>query len=93
MSSGNNKSHKVKLYALSTCGFCKRALAFLKEKSIDFRYVYVDYLEKKVVGDLRDELKEKSGQQYIAYPFLIEDDEKFLIGFNEEKYKEFFNIK
>jgi len=55
--------------------------------------VYVDYLEKKSVGDLRDELKEKSGRQHIAYPFLIEDDEKFLIGFNEEKYKAFFSIK
>ena len=91
--SGNNKSHKLKLYALSTCGFCKRAIAFLKDNSIDFRYVYVDNLEKNVVGDLREELKKKSGRQHLAYPFLIEDDEKFLIGFNEEKYKAFLNIE
>ena len=91
--SGNNKSHQVTLYALSTCGFCKRAIAFLKENSIDFKYVFVDQLEKKAVGDLRDELKEKSGRRHVAYPFLISDDEKFLGGFNEEKYKEFFDIK
>jgi arsenate reductase-like glutaredoxin family protein len=90
---GNNKNHKVKLYALSTCSFCKRALAFLRENSIDFSYVFVDQLEKKVVGDLRDELKKKSGRRHIAYPFLIEDDEKFLVGFIEEKYKAFFNIE
>jgi arsenate reductase-like glutaredoxin family protein len=90
---GNNKSHKLKLYALSTCSFCKRALAFLRENSIDFRYVFVDQLEKKVVGDLREELKEKSGRRHLAYPFLIEDDEKILVGFTEEKYKAFFNIE
>ena len=90
---GNNKIHKVKLYALSTCGFCKRALAFLRKNSIDFFYTYVDQLEKKVVGDLRDELKEKSGRRHVAYPFLILDDDKFLVGFNEEKYKAFFNIE
>lgn len=90
---GNNKSHNVKLYALSTCAFCKRALAFLRENSIDFRYVFVDQLEKKVVGELREELMKKSGNQHLAYPFLIEDDEKILVGFKEEKYKVFFNIE
>ncbi|MCK5587553.1 MAG: glutaredoxin family protein [Candidatus Lokiarchaeota archaeon] len=90
---GNNKSRKVTLYALSTCGFCKRALAFLRENSIDFRYVFVDYLEKKVVGDLREELKEKSGRRHIVYPFLIVDDAPILVGFNEVNYKAFFNIE
>jgi len=90
---GNNKSHNVKLYALSTCAFCKRALAFLKENSIDFQYVFVDQLEKKIVGDLRDELKDKSGCRHVAYPFLILDNDKFLVGFNEKEYKTFFNIE
>jgi len=90
---GNNKIHNVILYALSTCVFCKQALNFLKENSIDFRYVFVDQLEKKVVGDLREELKKKSGRRHIAYPFLIEDDEKILVGFIEKKYKAFFNIE
>ncbi len=90
---GNKKSHNVKLYALSTCGFCKRALAFLRENSIDFLYTFVDKLEKKVVGDLREELMKKSDSQHVAYPFLISDDEKFLVGFDEEEYKAFFNIE
>ena len=83
----------MKLYALSTCGFCKRALAFLRENSIDFLYTFVDKLEKKVVGDLREELMKKSDSQHVAYPFLISDDEKFLVGFDEEEYKAFFNIE
>lgn len=90
---GENKSRKVTLYALSTCGFCKRAIAFLRANSIEFKYIFVDQLEKKVVGDLREELKKKSGSRHVAYPFLIIDDDKFLVGFNEEKYKELFDIK
>lgn len=90
--SGINKSHKVIIYVLSTCGFCHRALRFLRDNSIEFEYVYVDKLERKIVGDLREELKEKFGQR-VSYPFLVVDDENFLVGFNEEKYKAFFNIK
>ena len=89
---GKNTRHQVTLYALSTCGFCKRAIVFLKANSIDFKVVFVDKLEKKAVGDLREELKKKSDSQHVAYPFLISEDEKFLVGFDEEKYKAFFNI-
>lgn len=90
---GTNTRHQVTLYALSTCGFCKRALVFLKENLIDFKYVFVDKLEKKVVGDLREELMKKSDSQHVAYPFLISDDKKFLVGFDVEEYKAFFNIE
>ncbi len=51
--SGTSTGHEVTVYALSTCGFCKRALSYLKEKNIAFRYVYVDTLPQ----DLRQELK------------------------------------
>ncbi|MFX1520541.1 MAG: glutaredoxin family protein [Promethearchaeota archaeon] len=89
--SGINRSHKAIIYVLSTCGFCHRALTFLRDHSIEFNYVYVDKLERKIVGDLREELKEKFGRR-VSYPFLVVDDEKFLVGFNEEDYKKLFEL-
>ncbi|MHA2434147.1 MAG: glutaredoxin family protein, partial [Candidatus Thorarchaeota archaeon] len=31
---GSNKSHAVKLYALSTCPFCKKVKALLKKHDV-----------------------------------------------------------
>ncbi|MCK5587552.1 MAG: glutaredoxin family protein [Candidatus Lokiarchaeota archaeon] len=89
---GNKKDWKVRLYALSTCGHCHRVMGFLKEHSIEFSYVYVDYLDRKIIKKLRAHLKEKFGR-VVSYPFLVVDDERFLQGFIEAKFREMFNIE
>ena len=89
---GKKKDWKVRLYALSTCGHCHRVMEFLKEHSIEFSYVYVDYVDRKIIKKLRADLKEKFGR-VVSYPFLVIDDERFLQGFIEAKYREIFNIE
>jgi glutaredoxin-like protein NrdH len=89
---GENKSWKIKLYALSTCAHCHRVMNFLKDHSIEFEYVYVDYIDREIIKKLREDLKEKFGR-VVSYPFLVVDDEKYLQGFIEAKYKAMFNIK
>lgn len=37
-----NKKHKILVYALSTCGWCKRAKQFLKDNDVDYEYIDVD---------------------------------------------------
>ena len=90
---GENKTYQLKLHVLSTCGHCSRALKFLREHSIEFDYVYVDLLDIETLRYVRDGLREKFDQKRIKYPFLIIDEDSFLTGFKEEKYKEFFNIQ
>ena len=53
---GSKKDHDLVLYALSTCGWCKKARSFLGDNDIAYRFVYVDLLE----GDERDEVDRKS---------------------------------
>ncbi len=89
---GDNKSFNVTLYAISTCGFCRSAIAFLKNNSIEFEYLYVDNLEKNVRKKLIEELKEKYMQRAV-FPFLVVDDEKVEIGYKQSKYKKLFGIK
>ncbi|MFX1465703.1 MAG: glutaredoxin family protein [Promethearchaeota archaeon] len=89
---GEKKSWNLKLYALSTCGHCHRVMEFLKDHSIEFEYVYVDNVDREIIKKLRADLKEKFGR-VVSYPFLVVDDEKFLLGFIEAKYKEMFNVR
>ncbi len=89
---GENKSWKLKLYALSTCAHCHRVMSFLKDHSIEFEYVYVDYIDREIIKKLRADLHEKFGR-VVSYPFLIVDDERYIQGFIEAKYNEMFNIE
>ncbi|MCX7786211.1 MAG: glutaredoxin family protein [Spirochaetes bacterium] len=89
--SGNPTGHEVTVYALSTCGFCKRAIAYLKEKNVAFRYVYVDTLPQ----DLRQELKtalRDTFQRSLLYPYLVVDGNQVVTGFVKEKWDELIGI-
>jgi len=39
---GKNKKHKVFLYTLSTCAWCKKTKRFLQGKGVEFDFVDVD---------------------------------------------------
>lgn len=90
--SGTKKPAKITVYALSTCGFCKRALEFLRENKIEFRYIYVDQqspqIKVQIKQDLRDNFEERLG-----FPFVVFDDGKkvkAMVGFREDNWKEAF---
>ena len=42
---GKKNNHKVILYALSTCVWCKLTKQFLKDNDIEYEYVDVDLLD------------------------------------------------
>ena len=80
----------IQVYALSTCGFCRRGLEFLRKNKIAFRYIYVDQLKPdmrmKIKRDLRDKFEERLG-----FPFVVIDGgEKVMVGFREDQWKEQF---
>ncbi|MFX1521647.1 MAG: glutaredoxin family protein, partial [Promethearchaeota archaeon] len=88
---GENKHWNVRVYLLSIGAFGRRALVFLKANSIEFDYVYVDQLGEKIADEIREKLKEKFGR-HVSYPFLVLDDKKCLIGFDENEYRALFGI-
>ena len=45
--SGNKTDHKVTVYALSTCVWCKMTKQFLKDNNVAFEFVEVDLLDEK----------------------------------------------
>lgn len=79
---GKRADHSITVYALSTCGFCKRALAFLNDKGFSYRYIYVDQIPLEIKTQAKKELKERFKVD-IAFPFAVIDGDKHLVGFIE----------
>lgn len=82
---GRRRPGEIKVYALSTCAFCKKALRYLRDNSICFSYVYVDELDPVVKDELKAWLRQKYHEE-TGFPFLVLDDSTVIVGFNEEKY-------
>ncbi len=83
---GTRNDHSIMVYALSTCGFCKRALAFLDTNNFSYRYLYVDLIPVDVKNTIKQELKERF-KENVAFPFAVIDDKKYLVGFIEADWR------
>ena len=83
---GNKKDHKVFLYTLSTCGWCKKTKQFLKDNDVEYEYFEVDKCtreeRKKVIEDI------KARKASMGFPLAIIDDEIMISGYKVDKYKE-----
>lgn len=77
---GTRKERDIVVYALSTCGFCKRAMEFLDAQGFAYRYVYVDQIPLERKNRLKAELKDKFNDS-VAFPFAVFDGEEHLVGF------------
>jgi glutaredoxin-like protein NrdH len=78
---------KVTLFALSTCGWCAKTKALLKELGVDHYYVFVDLLPQE---DLEDVIKEvEKFNPHGSFPTLvINDGTHVIIGFREQEIRE-----
>ena len=84
--SGKNNEHKVILYALSTCAWCKLTKQFLKDNDIEFEYVDVDLCEEEDKQKIRQHIQSKGGP--LSYPTIIIDDNMLITGFRKDKLTE-----
>ena len=82
---GSNKDHSLVMYALSTCGFCKRALGFLKNRDVDFRYLYIDTLAPETKKAVKEQLRERYRIKEL-WPTLVIDGSEALSGFDSETW-------
>ena len=78
---------EVCVYALSTCGFCRRALQFLRDSECKFKFIYVDKIPYETKQKVKEELKEKF-EKRVVFPYCVVDDKDVLVGFVEEDWKQ-----
>ena len=87
---GKNNKHKVLMYAISTCAWCKLTKNFLKDNNIEYKYVDVDLSDGEDREKIRREILKRRGR--LSYPAIIIDDKILINGFREDKIKETLEI-
>ncbi|MGQ9459833.1 MAG: glutaredoxin family protein [Candidatus Bathyarchaeaceae archaeon] len=87
---GKNKKHKVLMYALSTCAWCKMEKQFLKDSSVEYEYVDVDLCNKEDQEKIIGSIQRRGG--VLSYPTLIIDDKNLISGFRKDEIQKALEI-
>jgi glutaredoxin-like protein NrdH len=87
---GKNKKHRVLMYALSTCAWCKMTKKFLADNSVEYEYVDVDLASDGDHEKIREDIIQRGGEP--TYPTIIVDSKTVITGFRKDKIKEALEI-
>jgi glutaredoxin len=76
----------LKVYALSTCPWCKKTKALLDSLGVEYSFEDVDLLS----GREREKTVEavKKWNPNLSFPVLVINDSQCIIGFKETEIKE-----
>jgi len=88
--SGQKRQHKVVVYALSTCAWCRMTKQFLKDNDVEYEYIDVDLCEEEDKQKIRDHIQSKGGP--LSYPTIIVDDNVLITGFRTDKLREVLGL-
>lgn len=80
---------KPKVYALSTCPYCKRTRRFLDDHKIDYECIEVDLLDDKVQDEVMDKVEKLTGKR--VFPVVVVGKE-IIVGHDETKLKKAFHL-
>jgi len=80
----------VKMYALSTCAWCRRTKKFLRDNEVAFDFVDVDLLDPDERRRTKEELKRFNPAG--SYPTIVVDGETVVVGFNPDRLKEVLEL-
>ncbi|MBN1583178.1 MAG: glutaredoxin family protein [Anaerolineae bacterium] len=81
---------QVHLYALSTCGWCRKARHFLEDNDIEHECTYVDQLK----GAERDEVMRivRQWNPKGSFPTIVVADTEVIVGFKEDRLREVLEL-
>ena len=82
---GKNAGH-VMLYALSTCGWCRKTKELLDKLGVEYYYEYVDQLQG---GERQEAIKSvQKWNPSCSFPTLVINNQKCVVGYQEDKIRE-----
>jgi len=86
---GKNAKHKVTLYALSTCGWCRKTKELLDSNGVQYEYIDVDHCQ----GDERAEVTTKVRELNPRGSFpTVEVDGQVVAGYDEDRIRELLEL-
>jgi len=81
---------KVKLYALSTCGWCKKTRRFLDDHRVDYECEYVDLVSGAEKARVMAEVDRWNPRR--TFPTVVVDDKEVVVGFQEDRLREVLGL-
>lgn len=81
---------KVKMFALSTCGWCRKTKRFLNEHGVEYEFVDVDLLGGEEKQQVMEEMQRWNPRR--NFPTVVVDDEKVVVGFSESRLREVLDL-
>lgn len=87
---GTKKDHKVLMYAISTCAWCKMTKKHLKDNQVEYEFIDVDLCNDKDRQAIRNDIMKRGGEP--NYPIIIIDDKTMINGFRKDKINEALNL-
>lgn len=76
---------KIMLYALSTCGWCKKTKGLLNELGVAYSYTDVDTLTGAERQSVMDEVRKWNPA--CSFPTLVIDGSNCIVGFQEDEIR------
>jgi len=80
----------VILFALSTCGWCKKTKRFLEDHNVAFECLDVDTLEGETKEQARERLAGHNPRR--SYPTLVVDEKDVVVGYDEDRIREVLGL-
>ena len=75
----------IRLYALSTCGWCQKTKKLLDDLGVAYDYEYVDQL---VGGEKDKAIQEvKTWNPACNFPTMVINNEKCIVGYKEDEIR------
>lgn len=76
---------KIMLYALSTCGWCRKTKELLENLNVGYDFVYVDQLEGSDKDDALEEVRKWNPRS--SFPTLVVNDKIVITGFKDDEIR------
>ncbi|MBN1538760.1 MAG: glutaredoxin family protein [Candidatus Thermoplasmatota archaeon] len=82
---GDNRGD-VRLYAISTCVWCRRTKKLLEDLGVGYSYVFVDLLDRDPRSEVEAEVMKWNPR--CSFPTMVIDNKRCIVGFQEEEIRE-----
>ncbi len=76
----------IRLFALSTCIWCRKTRLLLENLGVAYNYIYIDLIEGSERDAAMAELE--TWNPLCSYPTLVVNNKECIVGFKEDKIRE-----
>ncbi len=87
-----NEQRRIRMLALSTCGFCRKGQEFLESRGLAYEYIHLDTVDPELKAAAKAEFKQRFGVS-LSYPALVIDDETQIVGYVRRQWEELLGLE